>query len=173
MEKQLGWAGKLGGAESQGISKTGQTVLARLMESQIWHQLAGSMGGAFRKGTIASAHLDARHFSFPLCVICAFRAATPVLELRGSKSEWVSLCVESFRGSAWGSRSFFHQLNSCWFLQPEIVGTYLPGPGTLGWGFCCGVGTPCSRIFIHHMSVWDQHIVQLCPSYQSRWMWFL
>ena len=34
-EKQLGWACKLGGAESLGISKVGQTVLARLMESQI------------------------------------------------------------------------------------------------------------------------------------------
>ena len=34
---------KLGGAESLGISKVGQTVLARLMESQIWHQLAGSL----------------------------------------------------------------------------------------------------------------------------------
>ena len=40
MEKQLGWAYKLGGAESLGISKVGQTVLARLMESQIWHHFA-------------------------------------------------------------------------------------------------------------------------------------
>ena len=31
------------GAESLGISKAGETVLARLMESQIWHQPAGSM----------------------------------------------------------------------------------------------------------------------------------
>ena len=35
----------LRGAESLGISKVGQTVLARLMESQIWHQLASSVGG--------------------------------------------------------------------------------------------------------------------------------
>ena len=33
MEKQLGWAHKLGGIESLGISKVGQTMLARLMES--------------------------------------------------------------------------------------------------------------------------------------------
>ena len=45
MEKLLGWACKLGGAESRGTSKVGQTVLARLMESQIWQQLAGSVGG--------------------------------------------------------------------------------------------------------------------------------
>ena len=39
MEKQLGGACKLGGTESLGISKVDQTVLARLMQSQIWHQL--------------------------------------------------------------------------------------------------------------------------------------
>ena len=47
MEKQLGWACKLGGAESLGISKAGQTVLASLMESQAWHQPAScvALGG--------------------------------------------------------------------------------------------------------------------------------
>ena len=50
MEKLLGWAQKLGGTESLGISKVGQTVLDRLMESQIWHQLAGSVGGVSEKG---------------------------------------------------------------------------------------------------------------------------
>ena len=33
MEKQLGWAGNLGGAESLGISRASQRVLAELMES--------------------------------------------------------------------------------------------------------------------------------------------
>ena len=32
MEKQLGWAHKLGEGKSLGISKAGQTVLARLMK---------------------------------------------------------------------------------------------------------------------------------------------
>ena len=35
MEKMLGWACKLDGVEPLGIPKAGQTVLARLMESQI------------------------------------------------------------------------------------------------------------------------------------------
>ena len=35
MEKQLGWANKLGLGESLWIFKVGHTVLARLMESQI------------------------------------------------------------------------------------------------------------------------------------------
>ena len=87
MEKQLGWVHKLSGEESLGISKVGQTVLARLMESQVPHQFAIFVGGGFRKGTMASAHLDARHFSFSLCTTAAFQAATPVLELRGSESE--------------------------------------------------------------------------------------
>ena len=86
-ESSFGWAHKLGGAESLGISRAGQTVLARLMDSQIWHQLAGSVGVGFRKGTMAPAHLDARHFSFSLCATGAFQAATLVLELRGSESE--------------------------------------------------------------------------------------
>ena len=50
MEKQLGLACELGGVESQGISRVGQTVLARLMESQICHHLAGSVEGGFRNG---------------------------------------------------------------------------------------------------------------------------
>ena len=43
MEKQLGWALNLGGAESVGISKAGQTVLGQVDGSQIWHPPAGSV----------------------------------------------------------------------------------------------------------------------------------
>ena len=43
MEKLLGRTCKLGGAESMGISKAGETVLARWMEYHIWHQLAASV----------------------------------------------------------------------------------------------------------------------------------
>ena len=71
-------------------------------------QLCGSVGGGLRKGTMASAHLDAKDPSFSLYTTGVFQAATPVLELRGSKSEQVSPCVGSLRGTAWGSRSFFH-----------------------------------------------------------------
>ena len=70
-----------------GIYNTAQMVLAMLMESQIWYQLASSVWGRFRKGTMASACLDARHFSFSLYATGAFQAATLVLKLRGSESE--------------------------------------------------------------------------------------
>ena len=86
MGKQFGWTCKLGGCESQGMSRVRRAVLARLMESQIWHQLAGSMRQRFRKATMASAHLDARHFSSSLYATVAFQAAAPLLELRGSES---------------------------------------------------------------------------------------
>ena len=96
--------------------------------------LYGSVVGGFRKGTMASSLLDARHFSFSLYATGAFQAAILVLELRGSESEYVSLCVGSLRGAAWDTKNFFHCLNVLWFLQPEAVGTYLLGTGILGWG---------------------------------------
>ena len=130
IEEQLGWACKLGGAESLGTSKAGSTVLARMMESQIWYQLASPVREGFKKGTVSSSFLDTRPFSFSLCTTGAFQAATPVLELRGSESEWVSSCLGCLRGTACCFSSFFHPLNPFRFL-PEVVGTYLPGTGTL------------------------------------------
>ena len=61
MEKLLGWASKLGREESLGISKAVQIILARLMESQVWHQSAGSMalhGGRLRKEIVSSSRPD-------------------------------------------------------------------------------------------------------------------
>ena len=50
MERQLGWVHKFGGAESLGISKVGQTVLARLMESLMWYLLPALWGKGLEKG---------------------------------------------------------------------------------------------------------------------------
>ena len=52
------------------------------------------------------------------------------------------------RGTAWGSRSFFHLLNPSWILQLQVVGTYLPGTGALGWGPGVGLGLLAPEIFI-------------------------
>ena len=82
MEKQHGWACELSGVEFLGISKMGQTVLARLMESQIWHQLISFIGEGLRKGIMGSAHLDARHFSVSLYATGAYPSA-------GAQREWV------------------------------------------------------------------------------------
>ena len=102
MEKSLRWTHKVGGMVSQEISKVGQTVLIRLMESQIWHWPAipvawweeGSEKGQWPLPTFLtgrklspSYHLDARHFSSSLYVTGAFQAAVLVLELRRSEPE--------------------------------------------------------------------------------------
>ena len=83
-------------------------------------------------------------------------------------SEGVSLspCVGSLRGTAWDSRSFFHQLNPYWCLQPEVIGTYLPGTGTLYlgglvWDWDSWLPRNSSRIFTHYMWVRDQPVLCL------------
>ena len=91
-DKPFTWKSSLGGPISRvvqalGVFEAGQTVLARMTDSQIWHQLAGSVGGGFRKGSMASAGCGDRHFSFSQYATGAFQAVTPVLELRGSESE--------------------------------------------------------------------------------------
>ena len=105
-EEQLVWIHKLGEAECLGISRAGQTVLAMLMQSQIWHQscqLCGSVWEGSRKGTIAclsawskkpvpSSFLDARHFTLCLYATGGFQAATLMLEVRGV-SLIKSMCV--------------------------------------------------------------------------------
>ena len=83
MEKQLGWAHKLGEAEPLGISKAGQTVLARMMESHIQYHLTGFVGGGPTKGTMASACLDARYLILPLHATGALQATIPEPEPRG------------------------------------------------------------------------------------------
>ena len=55
-----------------GISKVGQTALAKLMESHIWHQLTGSVGGEFSKETMVSDRPDVRHFISSPYAIGAF-----------------------------------------------------------------------------------------------------
>ena len=88
---------KLDETEPQGISRVGQTVLARLMESQIWYQPASSVTlwveGSEKKQWLLPAFLSQRKlspnsrldvwfFSFSLYATGAFQAAILVLELR-------------------------------------------------------------------------------------------
>ena len=78
MEKQLGWAHKLGWAESLGISKVGQTLLARLMVSNMVPvcQLHSITGGGLRKGKMTSG--------LPNAAEKLLQVATLALELRGN-----------------------------------------------------------------------------------------
>ena len=45
--------------------------------------------GRVQKRVMASVHLDSRHFTSSPYATGVFQAATPVLELRGSESEYV------------------------------------------------------------------------------------
>ena len=58
---------------SLGDFQGGLNGVGHLMESQIWHELAGSVGGRLIKGTVVSACLDARHFSFSLMLVVPFK----------------------------------------------------------------------------------------------------
>ena len=90
MKKQLEWTGKPGRAESLGISKADQTVLARLMESQIWQWLADSVAlwwEGLEKGKkpmlVLMPDTSVPSFMPPV----PFKLLALVLELRGSESE--------------------------------------------------------------------------------------
>ena len=88
-----------------------------------------------RRKLSSCSSLDARHFS-------AFQSATPVMEFR-AVSLSTSVCG-FLKRNCLVLHLFLPQLNHCWFLQPKVIETYLPGTGTLGWGAWCGAGTPWS-----------------------------
>ena len=156
----VGWDGASGDLQG-GANSISQVASLRYSTSLL---ACGSVGEGSEKGQwplptflswrklSPSSCLDARHFSSSLYATGTFQAPTLALELRGSV--WISPCMVSFRDTAWDSWSFFHQLNPPWFLQPEVMETYLPGTGSLGWGTLCWAGTPCSQdiswIFIYH-----------------------
>ena len=89
MEKQLGWAHKLGRVVSGNLQGKTNSVsqVDGVSNMAAVFQFCGSVGGGFRKGAMVSAHSDARHFSSSLYATGTFQPATPVLELRGSKSD--------------------------------------------------------------------------------------
>ena len=140
MEKRVGWAHKLSGKESQGISRAGHTVLARLMECQIWHQLACSVGEGSEKGQWPPFALLPNTSVSPTMSLVSFKQ----LPGAGAQRDWVwvgeSVCG-FFKKNCLGLQRFLPLTNPCWFLQTEVLGTYLPGIGKLGWGVWCGAGT--------------------------------
>ena len=72
---------------------------------------------------------------FPMCHWCLSNAA-PVLELRGGECK--SVCG-FFKWNCLGLQKFFYPLTSIhWFLQPEVMGTYLPDTGNLAGGLVWG-----------------------------------
>ena len=128
----------MGGAESLGISTVGHTVLARLMGSQIWYQLASSVGERFRKGTMVSAYLDARHLVSPCITLVPFKLL-PRCWSSGGVSLSESVCG-FFKRNCLGLQKFLPQTQSLLVFAARSCGTYLPVTGTLGWGPGVGLG---------------------------------
>ena len=131
-------------------------VLARLMESQIWHLSFSSVSlwgeGSEKQQWPLSTFLSVESCP-PALTLMPDTSVSPCKPLVPFKllpqcwsSEGMSLSTSmysSFRGTAWDSSSFFHQLNPH-FLQPEVMGTYLPGTGNLGWRAWYWPWTSCS-----------------------------
>ena len=146
-------------------------------------QLCGSGGGGFRKGQWPlPAFLSGRKLSpnslsmpdtsvplhLPWCLSTFYPSAGAYREW-----VWVSSCVGSSSRTAWNSRSYFHWLNPYWFLQPEAVGTYLPGTGTLGWRPGAGLVLLTPKIsllnfYLPHVGVGPVHSVS--PPLSPMWM---
>ena len=94
--------------------------------------------------------------SFPSHLsLMPFNLLPPCCSSEGVSS---SLCMESLGGTAWDSRSFcLPSLKSCWFLQPEIMRTYLHGTIPWAWESSVALGPVAPEIplliFIHHTRV--------------------
>lgn len=166
----LGREGQFGGAGCQGISKTGWTMLFRLMKST---DLATAWIYLGRRGSPQKKTGSCQHFHpwneslqptsppalglklvnwIPLRIsLILFE----LLSLHWSKN-WVSLWVsESMRGPLRKFASVSGILLGCnphSFSQPEVIGTSFPGTETLGWRTCCGAGT---LLFLGKLCRWD------------------
>ena len=137
LDGPINWVGRVSG-DLQGWSNSASPV-----DRGGTCQFCGSVVGMAQKRDNRSCSPWCQDHGFSQYATGAFPVAILVLELRGtSLSRWV--CLVSLRKTAWGSRSFYHQLSPHWFLQPEVVRTYLLGTRTLGWMACGGIGTPCS-----------------------------
>ena len=125
----------MGGTELLGISRAGQTVLARLMESQIRHLPSGSVSllgeglekgqwllPAFLSGSKLSpcSHLDASHFSTSLYATGAFKLL-PWCWSSESVNLSKVICV-LFKENYLELQKFFHQLNPIVFFAARRHG---------------------------------------------------
>ena len=106
------------------------------MESQIWHQLAGCVGGGFRKWTMASACINGRH------LVC--HCLSSYCPGTGTKREWVwvgeGVCVCLLGASAVFSTDSIP--SGFWSQKFWDLSSWHWNPGLGAW---CWSGTLCSR----------------------------
>ena len=135
--------------------------------------------GGLSEGTVASlttsvwekaaprSHPDAGKFSSSLYIPSTFQSAAPMLEPRANESAEVFLWALSEELPGTPEVSFYHNLNSCCFLQMEFMRlnflTLETWAGRPGVGLGPLVPEISLPIFIHHTWVWDQPILCLYP----------
>ena len=125
----------------------------------------GSVRERFRKGIL------------PATSVSSYMAPVPFKLLHWYWSlEGVSLCKSVcglFKRNCLGLLKFLPLTQSLLIFTARSYGQLS------SWHWKPGVGlgllTPkiSLPIFIHHMPMWDQPTLHLCPSYQPGWMWFL
>ena len=138
---EVAWAGcKLGGVGSQGITRAGQPVLARLMETQLWYppMPACQQGGGLNKGTMDSANTSVwEKVAPPALALKPDNSVPPRMSLacfkllpqhwsseQMSPSVSKSACRPFKRNVCDSCSSLFHSPTvSCWFSWPEVVQT--------------------------------------------------
>ena len=133
----------------------GVSQVAGVSELTFAFWLCGFVEGGLRKGTMVSAQLSVLGKAVlqlsPWCqtllflLVCHWYLSS-CYPSTGAQKEWVCVSPQegSVRGTAWYSKRFFHQFNPQWFLQSEVMGTYLHGTGTLYWREWCEADTPHS-----------------------------
>ena len=173
----------------QGITRVGQTVWTRLMESQIWHPPAGSVAGALIKETMVSSSTSIWEKATPALSLMLDNSVPPWMSLRPFNllpGPWSSEGVnpsKSVRGlferNCQGVRQFLSSTASipAGFYSPKFWRLFFLAlnPWAGGPSMRLGPLTPdiSFLIFIHNTWVWYQPVQHLCPSSQSRWGFFL
>ena len=133
MGQEVGWGGVFG--DLQGGSES----VSQVDGASDMVPTCQLCGGGFRKWTVASAHLDVRHFSFSLYITGAFQAATPVLKLRGTESE--PMCG-FFKRNCLGLQQFLSPTQSLLVFEARSCRDLSSWHWSPGLGY--GAGTPCS-----------------------------
>ena len=179
--KQLGWAWKLGRAGPQGVTRWGKQW-ARLTRSQMWCPPICFLGGGLIKGTMASTSTSVwEKVTLPALTLMPDSSLSPHMPLVPFKllpQLWSSEVSrnKSMMSSLRGTSSVSLSLNPHWLLQPEVIGTFLPGTGHLGWdplllrGYLWSWDCP-PNFYLPHLSVGPDHSVSPA-SYQSQWGFF-
>ena len=125
------------------ISRLGQRVLTRLMQSHIWQQPADSVVGWLRRGAMASASRCLGEGYPPALILMPFKVLPQVLELRGSLNK--SVCRQALKRSCLGIQQVLAGTKSSLVFTARRQGSYLPGAETPGWGTRCAAGPQLLR----------------------------